>query len=673
MISKGTLVVILIFSIFCINLISYNGNYKSLDNDKKSENKRYTVSSDDTARYGAGALTTDNNAFLPGTNLSISEYLDGYFQNTYNTTILSINNSHIDVRCDYSRTKDIYGDPFSSRFYSTISRTGINHSYSVSNYYNWYGLAQDSFEFWIDTTGFEDGYIYYSEGVEITVSRENISLNGVGYFEAWKISAIIPEYFVPFSAWYAQSGLFLSLTYEFVSTFWYNLTLAELNKIPEEYTGPSLTHIFPNNGSILPSGTLIDLEFTSPYGIYTIYYKWDNAVNSTIFSPLPSDDGTHDLYVTPVDNLGYSPMYYLVFITDDNLPGIELVNIENMSKIQGSRQIEVSITSSNGSIIYYWDGAISNTTITEGTLIQIDNSSVEGVRTLKVFVKSPAGIWTRKRFIFTVDNTPPTLTVYCENKSVVRGKMTFNVSVLEDSIINYIIPGVISSEFSAIKNQNYSISLLDLDNGSYQLFLKATDLANNSNQIVILFDVHTSSFDWNWVLEADSERTIDFIDEYAELWFKLSIASKSSQSLQLSVLSEDSLPSRENDLLYVIELSCDSPTDILFMTLIFPLKNLDLDSNSSFEVYEWTYWNSTRNEWNRLLTSFNEVSHSWEATFEGSLQYFALRKTGETTYKKSVIVGGGQIPSFDWLITIFTLSLVSLVAFFRRSYTKRRT
>lgn len=618
--------------------------------------------------------STDKNAFLPGTNLSLSEYLDGDFKNTYNVSIISINRSNIDVKCDYSITKDFFENPFTSPFYTSVNRTSENHSYQSNNYYNWYGLPQTDYEFWIDPTGFQIGYIYENGGVNLTVTAsETVFMEGLGEFDAWKVVGTDPDYGIVFTFRYATSGLFLCLNYVFVSPIWYNLTTAELTELPQEYTGPSLVQISPNNNSIRPSGTNIAPQFISPYGIDIIYYQWDSATNSTSLTPLPSENGPHDLYITTVDNLGFSMLYYFVFTTDNSQPGISLLNYQNDSSIKGSSQIQLAVSSGNGSVIFYWNGSSSNTTVNEGTAIDIANSTLETLQILNIFVKSPAGIWTYNRFVFRVDNSPPSISIDdFINNSDIKGKVDIRVSVSERSNLTYSLEPISENgSIIAETGMNHTLSFSDLANGSYRLVISATDEANNTNETTLIFSIHTSAFDWNWDLKVDSPNTLNIVDTTGKLWFQVTLVSKTNQTFNLTVLPESSPPTRINTMLYVIKFTCDVPEDILFMTFTFPLNDLSSVIDSSIEVYKWAYWDNQENKWLILDTSYNAVSHSWQATHEGNTTLFALIKTDETTSFTSVIPGGGQIPSFEYSGILLGLFFLRYLLLMRKKSVKK--
>ncbi|MFX0210134.1 MAG: hypothetical protein ACFFDT_29400, partial [Candidatus Hodarchaeota archaeon] len=250
---------------------------------------------------------------LPRTNLTVSSYIDIALQDTFDTTVSHLNRTHWFVHCDYSIS---YDEPV---FDSIVSRTSTDHFYNAENYWNWDSSSPDpspEFDFWIDPTGFYDGYELEVGEETATVSSDIIQMNRINQeFDAWKISLILEGVF-PASVWYAvDNGLFLCLKQQFGGTFiWYNLTKAEIAQTPQGYVGPYLSQISHANNSRLASNTLITIELTSPYGTDVIYYHWDDNGNSTTYINfisvnLPEENNTHNLIIIAFDNVGYQSKY----------------------------------------------------------------------------------------------------------------------------------------------------------------------------------------------------------------------------------------------------------------------------------------------------------------------------------------------------------------------------
>jgi len=595
-------------------------------------------------------------------------------------SILSITPSSINIRCDYSITQDANDppQPFFSPFYSTINRTSVNDTYPASFYYNWVGLPIDIFDYWIDPSEFSVGYnLSTGEGGEFTVEKkENLTMSGVGNFMAWKLvgeDTIGWKYSIRYDS---ITGIFLCFRCEEpVYDLWYNLTKAEIAEIPGGYTGPSLAQASPTNGSRRPNGTKIELSFTSSYGITLLYYQWDDLENisvsdsqiSTAFLETEEVEEVYHLYVRAIDGIGVVSDFDLVYITDTRIPGISLFTLTNNSRINGLRSIQLTILSGNGSFIYNWDG-IGNTTTSEGASLYVPNPSSERNITLNIYaMNNDTKFWAKTKFAFQIDNTPPMISTYdLINGSVLKGTVNFKIEVSEKGYINYCLNNQSKGNFTVEANQNYSKSLENLENGSYSLEIFANDEANNTGRVLLTFSIYISAFNWDWQAVANTPQKIDVVDETGDLWFIVTLLSGKNQKFNLSLVSEASPPARDSNMEYVIELKCEKPVDILFLTVSVLLGG----SQENFPIYSRVYWDNEDISWIDMGTSYSEVTHSWEATYVGFIQYFGLINTHQTTAKKSVIVGGGQIPSFTYfpaLISIFIISIMS------RNFRKKRS
>jgi hypothetical protein len=607
-----------------------------------------------------------NKTFLPKTNLTVSSYLDTTPENTFNASVSSLNRTHWFIHCDYSISS--LDEP---SFDSFVNRTSINHGYETNNYWDWQGNPSPTFDFWIDITGFYDEYQLTMGPYTATVSADTIYMAKIDQeFNAWKITIDVG---IIITIWYAvDSGLFLSMKEDWVvNLVWFNLTRAEIAQVPLDYSGPYLSRVSHSNNSGLASNTLISFEFASPYGVDMIYYYWDTNENSTseigfINVNLPDENGSHDIFILAFDNVGYYNSYHLIYITDDTLPGISLLTPRNNTKIRGATQIQLLISSGNGTLFYQWDGG-NTTKIDEDIYLSVPNPESEISHILDVSVKSTTGFWAYSRYTWIVDNSPPKITYKFANNSVIKGNVEIDIiNASEDINLVYKLENKYIKSAFIETDQNYTISYSNLENGSYRLEMIAEDEAKNNVTFILYFSIYSSSFDWNWVLEANSARTLDIVDYNSDLWFKLSIASKNKQNFNLSVLPEDSIPTKTEKMEYTIEFNCEEPDDIIFMSLALMLSS---DTNK-LPVYQWVHWDIQSSQWLNISTVYNEVSNSWEATFDGYVPYFALINTGTTTTLESITPGGGQIPSFEIFPTILSLIMISCIVYGKRKTKK---
>jgi hypothetical protein len=606
---------------------------------------------------------------LPLTNLTVSQFITGQGQvNTFSTSLMSLNSTHWFTRSDYANTSTI-----SSPFDSMIRRDSVNHSYSTSGYWNWEEKLDQTFDFWIDPTGFAIDYIYsvYIDGYgyrEATiVGMENITMGGIGVFEAWNISIDIPG-FPNFAFYERNTGMILCTYLEFIGDIWYNLTDAEIALLPDGYMGPTLDDYSPANSSLLASGSLISASFASPYGVQYLSYNWDDEIDSLLDSSdlqtfLPSMDGLHNLTIIATDNIGYSSSYLLLYITDSTLPGIILNDPQNNSRIQGSKELNFTIVSGNGTFTYNWNYSAVNVSFSmsdENAVIYVPSPQMETVRILQVFIKSNITVdWISSTYRFTIDNSPPEIIVYdFMNNSILKGDVSVSFSPSENVNVSYSLNQGLEYSLTAEAGENSTLVFKNLENGTYVLEIFLEDEAGNFISINLRFSIYSSFFNWNWYLEAEQTQTYDFRDDSGVLWFSFVIVSTTDQSFNLSFLTPSDFPSLPTDSQFGINLLCEVPDDILYVSFIYHLTEPLTGINQSFQVNEWVVWDDQLEEWTEVETIYNQILHAWVTTAIDYNQYFALVDTGMSTQQKSVEVGGGSIPSFELPLVIMAIMTI---------------
>jgi hypothetical protein len=551
-------------------------------------------------------------------------------------------------------------------FDSSVNRTSVEGLYGATNYYDQWFQPSPYFDYWINTSNFYIGYVLESNEGGLTVEgTETISMQNLGNFEVWRLTGVFASIFSLTARYDVTTSMLICTQMQVLEDiWWYNLTRADFGQIYPGYDGPTLVSLSPSNNTVHPNGTTIDLEFTSPYGIHTVYYKWDDGINYSVLSRMintliPVDNGSHHLDVTAIDSLGYRSLFNFVLNTNINLPSI-LVNYKNNSRIQSASNLIVSVTNSNGTFFYSWDAGVVNPVNAESETIPIPNSEEDHILNVSAMSGEKKDLWYIKQLVLIVDDTPPILTIYDPNNgSVIKGTVSVCVAVSERSNLTYILSNGFNDNFIVGTERNHTISFYNLINGSYQLNVTAYDEATNPVTATLLFEIYTSAFGWNWDLFANNPRSIDVVDASETTWFHLTLLSKTDQNFNLTELPDDLTPSKTEKMLYIIQFSCDRPTDIIFMTLSLPLDNTNQTNN--FDVYQWVHWDSPNNQWQEITTSYNTISHSWEATYEGGVEFFALIQTGDTTELKSIEPGGGQIPAFTIFIVITSLITCNII------------
>ncbi len=248
----------------------------------------------------------------------------------------------------------------------------------------------------------------------------------------------------------------------------------------------------PKNGSILPSSTTIDLNVTDEDGLSRVWYNWDNGVNFTIsfpyVVPLPVGEGQHVLTVYANDTLGYFASKRYVFTTDDTMPSITLVTPLNSSVQRGGTIIDLDVTDANGisQALYNWDGGVNQSFSSSHDVLL---PSGDGQHVLRVYARDAAGNWASKRYVFTADDTAPSIVLISPtNGSILSPGATIDLEINDVNGVSEVL-----YSWNATINRSLSyphdLSLPSAD-GLYILLVHARDVAGNWNSARYVFIVY---------------------------------------------------------------------------------------------------------------------------------------------------------------------------------------
>ena len=647
-------------SLFLLILSFFNSFAISSHNDNSNTDNEKDINANSTTQ-----TVSVNKYYLPGTNISVNSYIihqDDTIskQESFNVSVLSINSTQWYAQFDYTTNVS------NSIFFSYIDRFSKPNSYfyKAKDYINVDNNPSTDFDFWIDSNK-----LHFDPN--ITITNTTFDLAGIGQFDAYKVDGIIPEFGTPYSAWYERtSGLFLSFNFIFVDSIWYNLTMIELPTFPQNYKGPYLVSSSPEENEQKPGGTLIDLRFGSLYGIQDIYYHWDNGFIThksniaKIATFYPNNNGNHTLNVTLTGKIGFNASHNFYYYTNNSLLGVNLINLNNNSKIKGNTIIEFQIISGNGTFTYNWDGAL-NSTVNDGTPVNIPNPLIERQVILSIYVKGENTTeWINKKYIFQIDNTPPVLSITnMKNGTTLKGTVSIELLSNEDSILNYNINNLKNTSLVLEQSKSQSVSFFNLKNGSYIVNFFLQDEANNSNTFIFIFSIYTSSFGWIWDLHKNEPKSIPFLDVSGNLMFTLTITSKIDQNFSIVRQFDNSSLNLNQNIEILFKFLPQKSEQILYLEFFLPMA---LPSNNKLPIYQWKYWDEPNGDWQTITTSYNDINYGWEGTASGNRTIFALVLTTETTIiERGIPTGGGSlVPGFS--LEIILLSFMFIFIYYRK-------
>ncbi|MFX0066269.1 MAG: hypothetical protein ACFFC7_29245 [Candidatus Hermodarchaeota archaeon] len=669
--SLGCVLIILVLLVISL-VISLSTGYQTSANPNQGSGLEDSLpkdrSEDNRKNFGQSKNIDGATPFLPGSNFTVKEYLSGMLQETYNCTIQDLNSTHWAVECNYSRIEDWderevkYTWPFSA----TVSRTSVNHSYPAEDYYTWNGNSSNYFDYWQNTTGFYVGYVYNNQGVGMTVNAsESITMAGLGTFNAWKITGQEEE--IDFTYWYDQSnGMFLAMTFVYISTFWYNLTSYAFNQAP-------VGHI------IAPLDTTADDEVTIRWNItdkpsysisQDIYVYQDSSLVLTVATNIIGN-GTHQ-FVTSFLSLPEGSGYYIVILVSDYFITTTLNSSNQPFTIEHALPPFVIVTSpinfrtyrspitltydTNETIIAFYVNGINQSSIPiSGQTFNL----ADGQHNFTVIARDGIGNKQKITIIFSVDNTPPEISIQgLANETYRINTLFVQINTNEISNITYALDNGTDTTIAAVTE--VLITLADLEDGSHYLSVFVSDQVNNTQGTMIYFTIYTSSFDIYWLLSAETPRTLLVKDSSGTEWFRLTTASKIEQNFTLTVLPNDALTPAPDQVVCITKFQCASPNDIIFMTFAYPAD----DEHG----YQWLFWANATTNWANITTTLNSVDETYEATYEGYIGIFALQMTS-----KPVSTSFVPAPSPSFELWVFTLAITLLYSIKRLIKNRRRS
>ncbi|MFX0137176.1 MAG: SBBP repeat-containing protein [Candidatus Hodarchaeota archaeon] len=252
-------------------------------------------------------------------------------------------------------------------------------------------------------------------------------------------------------------------------------------------TAPAITLVNLVNGTTQKGGTSFHLSVLYSNG--TVWYNWDNSLNNIslpISGPvaltIPMSAGLHTLKVYAINDEHYWTKTLFTFTVDVIPPLITLNEIVNNSYHQSGAVIDLSVTGSNGTYVYNWDGT-TNTTVS----ITIDPilPSSEGSHYLYVYASDDFDNWNSSVFTFITDDTPPSISlVDLLNNSVHQSNTQIDLTITgSNGSLTYRW-----DDSSTNKTVDSSQSpVLPKGDGTHYLYLYVSDEAGNWNSTHYVF------------------------------------------------------------------------------------------------------------------------------------------------------------------------------------------
>ncbi|MHA1201943.1 MAG: hypothetical protein ACTSQ4_05410 [Candidatus Heimdallarchaeaceae archaeon] len=302
-------------------------------------------------------------------------------------------------------------------------------------------------------------------------------------------------------------------TTDFYTTesYYYELTF--------DSTAPTIILQSPTNNTLQAPGKSINLDISDSAGVDVATYHWDADAEAvlkhvsgiTYRTFLPSAGGWHSLYVTANDTHGNQVTLYYTFFTDPTILNVELRNILDDSYYVGGNVVEVTITSSNDTIKYRWDGGVwkdKSEADWDGIVLKLNNTealpSTLGVHELQIRTGDLSHVEQTFTFTFTIDQQAPEFDISVFNYSNLRylGSETLTFTITDNFTLSAEILFDISIDggFNQSLLFPFMLPLFSFFDGNHSIVIYVEDIAGNVNVTTIYVIVDNTAPDIDYLI-----------------------------------------------------------------------------------------------------------------------------------------------------------------------------
>ncbi len=256
---------------------------------------------------------------------------------------------------------------------------------------------------------------------------------------------------------------------------WYSFSI--------DSTPPTLVFTNPGNNSVVAEGTLLNFSITDvnlDQANYSI-----NSGNAMTFSQ-PYDlstenwsDGEYSIQVSAIDLAGNSNSSRFFFTIDSTRPLIYLDSQQNNSVIPQTTLIEFSVEDPYLLSTNYSINGGDRINVSEQFNISMEGWA-DGDYIIQINALDMAGNLNSSWFFFTLDSTPPTITIDpALNHSTIPAGKAIKLNISDPDSVMYSKDGV---EYSLLPSP-YIIDTSNWSDGDYTITVKANDTIGNGAAI----------------------------------------------------------------------------------------------------------------------------------------------------------------------------------------------
>ena len=262
--------------------------------------------------------------------------------------------------------------------------------------------------------------------------------------------------------------------------------------------GTAISHVVPEDQSILTGVQTFSAKVTDPIGIESVSFILDGAIYPLAPGETPSKEfnlsnmleGEHELVVSVVNSVGHKTDSTISFTVDNTQP-VASWNLENTTVMSETEAFEATITDNEEVIAaeLYIDGVLLDV-FTEFPISRSLNTRdfTEGEKAIVLEAWDEAGNRTTLQRKVLFDSTPPTLSI---NSPAAGTRFSGDIPVQVNAYdavgiesLQVLINGSLFRNLTVDQNGNASTTIpaASYENGTYSVTVKATDKAGYSVQ-----------------------------------------------------------------------------------------------------------------------------------------------------------------------------------------------
>jgi hypothetical protein len=345
---------------------------------------------------------------------------------------------------------------------------------------------------------------------------------------------------VPFNEGYHDLSVCLNDTF-FTEYFFYRFGI--------DSSAPIISLNNVVNDTIQAAGKLIEVNITDFSQGLDIYYKWDDNIflpwspsEGTIYRTyLPESEGYHNLTVTAEDVFSHFSSEYFRFNVSSGALLVELRNMLNESWYQGGDVIEVTVSGTNGTLLFKWNEDAfqnGNPLLVGGQILTLDginalSTDSSRIHYLTIIVGSIDHQEHTYVFEFRIDQESPNIDSSIldydgerfKNSDVLNLILSDNATLTVDLYVLISIDGLGNITLTS----PFEIDLSSLLDGYHNLTLFVFDIAENYATHFISFTVDSTSPIIS-IISFDGLITLSDNSKFAPY----------NSSIQISIIEDDS-------------------------------------------------------------------------------------------------------------------------------------